>query len=68
MPKTRFLLWSCLFLVVLSTGCSTDVDLNAPYEERTLAFCLLDPNADEQWVVNRTGWEGNNSSLPSGRQ
>ena len=62
MPKTRFLLWSCLFLVVLSTGCSTDVDLNAPYEERTLAFCLLDPNADEQWVrVNRT-WlgEGNN--------
>ena len=62
MPKTRFLLWSCLLLVVLSTGCSTDVDLNAPYEERTLAFCLLDPNADEQWVrVNRT-WlgEGNN--------
>ena len=38
------------------------MDLNAPYEERTLAFCLLDPNADEQWVrVNRT-WlgEGNN--------
>ena len=62
MPKTRFLLWSCQLLVVLSTGCSTDVDLNAPYEERTLAFCLLDPNADEQWVrVNRT-WlgEGNN--------
>lgn len=62
MFKTRFLLWPCLVLVAFSTGCSTDVDLNAPYEERTLAFCLLDPNASEQWVrVNRT-WlgEGNN--------
>ena len=62
MSQTRFLLWSCLLLVSFTTGCSTDVDLNAPYEERTLAFCLLDPNAEEQWVrVNRT-WlgEGNN--------
>ena len=62
MSKTRFLLWSCLLLLAMSTGCSTDVDLNAPYEERSLAFCLLDPAAEEQWVrVNRT-WlgEGNN--------
>ena len=62
MSETRFLLWSCLLLLAMSTGCSTDVDLNAPYEERSLAFCLLDPAAEEQWVrVNRT-WlgEGNN--------
>ena len=55
-------IWGMLFLCALNWGCSTDVALNAPYEERTLAFCLLDPAADEQWVrVNRT-WlgEGNN--------
>ncbi|MGB0511029.1 MAG: hypothetical protein ACPGGB_08900, partial [Flavobacteriales bacterium] len=62
MSTTRLLLWPCLLLVLLSTGCSTDVELNAPYEERTLVFCLLDAGAEEQWVrVNRT-WlgEGNN--------
>lgn len=49
-------------VLVFFAGCSTDVDLNAPYQERTLAFCLLDAGATEQWVrVNRT-WlgEGNN--------
>jgi len=54
--------WFLGLVIALGWGCSTDVDLNAPYEERTLAFCLLDPAAEEQWVrVNRT-WlgEGNN--------
>ena len=62
MVKRHALTWFSVVLVVLGWGCSTEVDLNAPYEERTLAFCLLDPAADEQWVrVNRT-WlgEGNN--------
>jgi len=65
MSTTRLLLWPCLLIVLLSTGCSTDVELNAPYEERTLVFCLLDAGAEEQWVrVNRT-WlgEGNNLEI-----
>ena len=52
-------------MTLVSTGCTTDVELNAPYEERSLAFCLLDPAATEQWVrVNRT-WlgEGNNLDI-----
>lgn len=50
-------------LAILQTGCSTEVELNAPYEERSLAFCLLDPDAEEQWVrVNRT-WLGEGSNL-----
>ena len=51
-----------IWVAVVAWGCSTEVELNAPYEERSLAFCLLDPGAEEQWVrVNRT-WlgEGNN--------
>ena len=62
MVKRKAPVWFLFFVIFLGWGCSTEVDLNAPYEERTLAFCLLDPAADEQWVrVNRT-WlgEGNN--------
>ena len=57
--------WLLLCLTLVNTGCTTDVELNAPYEERSLAFCLLDPAATEQWVrVNRT-WlgEGNNLDI-----
>ena len=57
--------WTALLATVWGAGCSTDVALNAPYEERSLAFCLLDPGAEEQWVrVNRT-WlgEGNNLDI-----
>lgn len=65
----RFGVWVALVLALVNTGCSTEVELNAPYEERTLAFCLLDPGADEQWVrVNRT-WlgEGNNLEIATVR-
>lgn len=57
--------WTALLAILWGAGCSTDVALNAPYEERSLAFCLLDPGAEEQWVrVNRT-WlgEGNNLDI-----
>ncbi len=43
-------------------ACTTDVELNAPYESKTIVFGLLDPKLDTQWVkINRT-WlsEGNN--------
>ena len=39
-------------------GCSTDVDLNAPYLRTPVVFGLLDAAADTQWVrINRT-WLG----------
>jgi hypothetical protein len=44
-------------------SCSTEVDLNAPYDSKTVVFGLLDPGLDTQWVkINRT-WlgEGNNA-------
>lgn len=62
MVKRNAPVWFLGLVIALGWGCSTEVDLNAPHEERTLAFCLLDPAAEEQWVrVNRT-WlgEGNN--------
>jgi hypothetical protein len=37
------------------TGCSTEVELNAPYKSSTVVFGLLDPSADTQWVkINKT--------------
>ena len=66
MVKRNAPVWFLGLVIALGWGCSTEVDLNAPYEERTLAFCLLDPAAEEQWVrVNRT-WlgEATTSCLP----
>lgn len=56
-----------LFAIGLSLiwGCSTDVELNAPYDSRTVVFGLLNPGLDTQWVkINRT-WlgEGNNALI-----
>jgi hypothetical protein len=65
MTRGRLGAWVALCLTVASAGCTTEVELNAPYEERSLAFCLLDPAATDQWVrVNRT-WlgEGNNLDI-----
>ena len=45
-------------LVLMFTGCSTDVDLNAPYERTPVIFGLLEASVDTQWVrINRT-WLG----------
>lgn len=44
-------------------GCSTDVELNAPYDSKTVVFSLLDPGLDTQWVkINRT-WLGEGDNL-----
>lgn len=46
------------FLVVFLAGCSTEVDLNAPYQRTPVVFGLLDAAQDTQWVrLNRT-WLG----------
>ncbi|MGB0423904.1 MAG: hypothetical protein ACPGED_06265, partial [Flavobacteriales bacterium] len=43
---------------VVFYACTTDVELNAPYDSRTVVFGLLDPGLDTQWVkINRT-WLG----------
>lgn len=59
MKKTHFF----LFIGLLATlSCSTDIELNAPYQETTVVFGLLDPAVDTQFVkINKT-WlgDGNN--------
>jgi len=49
-------------IVLILAGCSTDVELNAPYKSTTVVFGLLDPGADTQWVkINKTFLgDGNN--------
>lgn len=57
------LLFTAIASVVLATSsCTTDVDLNADYKSTTFIFGLLDAAADTQWVkINRTYLgEGNN--------
>jgi hypothetical protein len=47
-----------LFLVAAASSCSTDVELNAPYNRTPVIFGLLDAAQDTQWVrINHT-WLG----------
>lgn len=44
-----------LFLSTLFFGCSTDVDINAPYDSVTVVFGILDSKESRQFVkINRT--------------
>lgn len=62
MKKTKLFAGIALVLLI-GFGCSTDVELNAPYKSTTLVFGLLDPTLDTQWVkVNRT-WLGDGNNL-----
>jgi len=61
--KMRYLVFGVLG--ILAIGCSTDVDVNAPYDSRTVVFGLLDPRLDTQFVrINKT-WlgDGNNFDI-----
>lgn len=52
--------WHALALLAIGfgTGCSTEVDLNAPYERTPIVFGLLETAVDTQWVrINKT-WLG----------
>lgn len=45
-------------IVAMLSACSTEVDVNAPYDSRTVVFGLLEPTLDTQFVkINRT-WLG----------
>jgi hypothetical protein len=52
-----------IVLLSLVFGCSTDVDLNAPYESTTVIFGILDAKQSRQYVkINRTYLgDGNNA-------
>jgi hypothetical protein len=46
-----------------ATGCSTDIDLTAPYERTPVVFSLLEAAQDTQWVrINRT-WLGDGNQF-----
>jgi len=48
----------CGLLILAMSSCSTDIELNAPYQKTAVVFGLLDAQQDTQWVrVNRT-WLG----------
>lgn len=48
--------------IVLAASCSTDVELNAPYDSRTVVYALLEASADTQFFrINKTFLgDGNN--------
>lgn len=51
-----------LAALLFFNGCSTEVDLNADYNSKTVVYGLLDPKADIQWIkINKTFLgDGNN--------
>ena len=52
-----------LCAVLMWMGCSTEVDLTAPYDSLPVVYGLLELDADTQWVkVNRT-WLGEGNQL-----
>jgi hypothetical protein len=52
-----------IFLTVL-TGCSTDINLNAPYKAVPVVFGLIDQSADTQYIkINKSfAGDGNNTT------
>ena len=51
-----------ILAILILAGCSTEVELNAPYLKTTVVMGLIDPVADTQWVkINKTFLgDGNN--------
>ena len=47
--KKEIRLFLFLSLTALLYACTTDVELNAPYDSKTIVFGLLDPKLDTQW-------------------
>lgn len=59
----KVMIGAVLLTAAVLFGCSTEVELNAPYESETVVFGLLDPRQDTQWVkINRT-WLGETNNL-----
>jgi hypothetical protein len=62
-PKMPFH-WAAAAAFMLGVwGCSTDIELNAPYDRTPVVFGLLDAAQDTQWVrINRT-WLGDGNQF-----
>ena len=59
---TSLVVFCCLSMWV-GVGCSTDIDLTAPYERTPVVFSLLEAAQDTQWVrINRT-WLGDGNQF-----
>ena len=53
----------CCLIMWVGIGCSTDIDLTAPYERSPVVFSLLEAAQDTQWVrINRT-WLGDGNQF-----
>ena len=53
----------CSLSMWVGIGCSTDIDLTAPYERTPVVFSLLEAAQDTQWVrINRT-WLGDGNQF-----
>lgn len=53
----------CCLIMWVGIGCSTDIDLTAPYERTPVVFSLLEAAQDTQWVrINRT-WLGDGNQF-----
>ena len=53
----------CCLSMWVGIGCSTDIDLTAPYERTPVVFSLLEAAQDTQWVrINRT-WLGDGNQF-----
>jgi len=63
--KKEIRLFLFLSLTALLYACTTDVELNAPYDSKTIVFGLLDPKIDTQWVKINRSWlsDGNNLDI-----
>ncbi|MBN31770.1 MAG: hypothetical protein CL845_07260 [Crocinitomicaceae bacterium] len=63
MNRVKFWAWTAVVCTTVSLGCSTDVELNAPYNRTPVVFSLLDAAQDTQWVrINRT-WLGDGNQF-----
>ena len=57
---TRWGVGGALVATMATFGCSTEVDLTAPYDSIPVVYGLLELQTDTQWVkINRTWLEGN---------
>ena len=60
---TRWGVGGALVATMATFGCSTEVDLTAPYDSIPVVYGLLELQADTQWVkINRT-WLGEGNQL-----
>ncbi|WP_306643585.1 hypothetical protein [Sanyastnella coralliicola] len=58
----KYIFLLVVFGLIGAYSCSTEIDVNAPYDSKTVVFGILEPEVDTQWVKITRTWlgEGNN--------